>query len=306
MYQDIIRHDLVPTNQYGGRMASSTVDAGLCLTHDVQNTHAAGLRTGICLFDISGFFDNVNHPRLVQLISDLGFAPEIVKWCGSFLADRRVRLKFNGALSDPMDSEVGTPQGSPISPVLSVIYTSPLLHKVREWSKATLGMYVDDGALLACGATWAEVAEALSTRYAICVDWLTRAGLAVEPDKTEVLFFRRRRERDDPPTAMYLRIPAEATYYRVKSSTNVRYLGFFIDHKLNWTRHIEIMCNRARASLKALQLLGNSVRGIDFAQWRLAYTAICLPVLTYGCQLWYTGKQVTAVRKLQTVQNEAV
>ena len=29
-------------------------------------------------------------------------------------------------------------------------------------------------------------------------------------------------------------------------------------------------------------------------------------MLTYGCQLWYTGKQVTLVKKLQVVQNDAV
>ena len=33
---------------------------------------------------------------------------------------------------------------------------------------------------------------------------------------------------------------------------------------------------------------------------------MCLPILTYGCQLWYTGKQKTLVKKLQMVQNEAV
>src|SRR6266852_6252451 len=66
------------------------------------------------------------------------------------------------------------------------------------------------------------------------------------------------------------------------------------------------MCNRARASIKALQLLGNSIRGLDHARWKLAYNAICLPVLIYGCQLWYKGKQVTLVKKLQTVQNDAV
>jgi hypothetical protein len=31
-----------------------------------------------------------------------------------------------------------------------------------------------------------------------------------------------------------------------------------------------------------------------------------IPVLTYGCQLWFTGKQVSLVKKLQTVQNDAV
>jgi hypothetical protein len=66
------------------------------------------------------------------------------------------------------------------------------------------------------------------------------------------------------------------------------------------------MCNRACASIKALQLLGNSVCGLDHARWRLAYNAICLPVLTYGCQLWYTSKQKVLVKKLQTIQNKVV
>ena len=66
------------------------------------------------------------------------------------------------------------------------------------------------------------------------------------------------------------------------------------------------MCNRTWATLKALQILGNSVQGLDHAQWRLTYNVICLPILTYGFQLWYMGKQKTLVKKLQTVQNEAV
>src|SRR5229473_2583472 len=86
----------------------------------------------------------------------------------------------------------------------------------------------------------------------------------------------------------------------------LRYLSFFFDSQLTWSCHMEIMCNRARASIKALQLLRNSVRGLDQDQWQLAYNTICLPVLTYGCQLWFTRKQVTLVKKLQTVQNEAV
>ncbi|KAH9993134.1 hypothetical protein BJV74DRAFT_771184, partial [Russula compacta] len=62
---------------------------------------------------------------------------------------------------------------------------------------------------------------------------------------------------------------------------------FFFDAGLSWSYHVDVMCNRARASIKALQLLGNSVRGLNHASWRLMYNTICLPVLTYGCQLWF-------------------
>ena len=36
-YSEIIRHDLLPTNQFGGRMASSILDTGLSLMHDIYS-----------------------------------------------------------------------------------------------------------------------------------------------------------------------------------------------------------------------------------------------------------------------------
>ena len=306
LYSEIIRHDLLPTNQYGGRVASSTLDAGLTLTHDIKVAHAAGLRTGLLLFDIQGYFDNINRARLAQIITDLGFAPEIVSWTRAFLSERTVRLKFNNNISDPFESVVGTPQGSPISPVLSSFYTHALLRMTRNIKWTSLNLYIDDGAILACGRTWSEVEYSLTEAYSSCASWLDRSGLKAEPDKTELIYFRRRHEKTDPPGHIFLPQRTHNTYYKVTATHRLRYLGFFLDHKLRWEHHVNIMCNRARATIKALQLLGNSVRGLDFAQWRLAYNAICLPVLTYGCQLWYTGKQKKLAHKLQVVQNEGI
>jgi hypothetical protein len=306
IYRDMTKHVLVPTNQFGGRNTSSTLDAGLALLHDVQTAHQIGLKTGILLFNIQGFFDNINHDRLVHTFENLGFAPELVRWCHSFLKDRTVRLKFNGNTSDPFDFAVGTPQGSPISPVLSIIYTSPLLHKMQEWKKSLLGMYIDDSIIFACGHSWKEIENTMHNGYMTCTEWLTRAGLNVEPDKTELLFFKNSQVRSAPLTHIHLPLPALNTYYCVQATTMLRYLGFYFNSALNWKHHIDVACNRACTSLKALQLLGNSVRGLDQAKWKLVYNAICLPVLTYGCQLWFTGKQVGLVKKLQIVQNDAI
>ena len=305
IYSDMAKYVLVPTTQFGGRNASSTLDAGLTLLHDIEAAHRSKLRAGLLLFDIQGYFDNINHDRLIQIFTNLGFAPELTSWCRSFLKDRTVKLKFNGKTSDPFDFEIGTPQGSPVSPVLSTIYTSPLLHKMKEWTNSSLGMYIDDGAIFACGDSWNKIEATMRKGYTSCLDWLTRAGLSAEPAKTELLFFRKPRERVEPPHFIHLPLPLHGTY-KVHAANTLRYLGFYFDARLSWSHHVNIMCNRARATLKALQILGNSVRGLDQARWRLAYNAICLPVLTYGCQLWFKGKQVTLVKKLQIVQNDAV
>jgi hypothetical protein len=191
IYRDMAKHLLVPTAQFWGRNASSTLDTGLTLVHDIQSAHQAGLYTGLLLFDIQGFFDNVNHVRLVQVLTDLGFAPELVNWCRSFLRDRTVRLQFNGRTADPVDFVVGTPQGSPVSPVLSSIYTSPLLHKMKEWTNSSLGMYIDDGVIFACGRSWKAVEKALRDNYATCVmrrmDHKSRPKCGAREDGTDIL-----------------------------------------------------------------------------------------------------------------------
>src|SRR6266702_2027798 len=70
-----------------------------------------------------------------------------------------------------------------------------------------------------------------------------------------------------------------------------------------------IMANRACATLKALTVLGNTIRGLSMANWRLTFNAVCLPVLSYECKLWLrTGfkGQKKLVDLLQKVQNEGV
>ena len=101
-------------------------------------------------------------------------------------------------------------------------------------------------------------------------------------------------------------MPSDSTY-EVFPSDCVQYLGFFIQRRLNWKTHVTIMCNRAKASANALKLLGNTIRGLSMANWRLVLNAVCLPVLGYGCQLWYVqGRSKGLIKQTQKVQNQMV
>ena len=305
---DIVEHELVPSSQFGGRMHSSCLDAALTLVHDVQAAHAAGLKTGMLLFDVKGFFDYINHARMVAILKQLGFSKEIVRWTACFLRERKVRLKFNCVTAEERIQPVGVPQGSPLSPVLSIIYTSGLLHQMKNWNNSSLGMYVDDGTLFACAEEWADVNKLLRARYTVCEEWLRRSGLAIEPDKTELIYFQKPgvAYAMPAPTRLELPLPSDSTY-EVFPSDCVRYLGFFIQRRLNWKTHVTIMCNRAKASANALRLLGNTIRGLSMANWHLVLNAVCLPVLGYGCQLWYVqGRSKGLIKQTQKVQNQMV
>ena len=305
---DIVEHELVPSVQFGGRMHSSCLDAALTLLHDVQAVHTAGLKMGMLLFDIKGFFDYINHARMAAILTQLGFNKKIVEWAKNFLRERKVRLKFNCITAEERIQPVGVPQGSPLSPVLSIIYTSGLLHQMKHWNNSSLGMYVDDGALFACAEEWADVDKLLRARYTVCEEWLRRSGLAIEPEKTELIYFQKPGVAYAMPAPTQLKLPllSDSTY-EVFPSDCIRYLGFFIQKRLNWKTHVTIMCNRAKASATALKLLGNTIRGLSMANWRLVLNAVCLPVLGYGCQLWYVpGRSKGLIKQTQKVQNQMV
>ena len=169
-------------------------------------------------------------------------------------------------------------------------------------------MYVDDGALFTCAEEWADVDRLLRARYTVCEEWLRRSGLAIEPEKTELIYFQKPgvAHAMPAPTRLRLPLPSDSTYEVIPLDC-VQYLGFFIQRRLNWKTHVMIMCNRAKASAVALKLLGNTIRGLSMANWRLVLNAVCLPVLGYGCQLWYVqGKSKGLIKQTQKVQNQMV
>ena len=77
IYSEMAKHALVPTTQFKGRNTSLTLDAGLTFLHDIQAAYRTKLRVGILPFDIWGYFNHINHDRLLQSFKNLGFAPEL-------------------------------------------------------------------------------------------------------------------------------------------------------------------------------------------------------------------------------------
>jgi len=67
------------------------------------------------------------------------------------------------------------------------------------------------------------------------------------------------------------------------------------------------MANRTCSTVCALGVLGNSIQGINYANWHKLFHALILPVLTYGFPLYATSHHNKGLLKiLQTAQNDMV
>jgi len=100
-------------------------------SHEVGNPRKENLVSSFLAVDIKGFFDHVDHSRLLDVLSHKGFPPNIVRWVSSFLQERFVRVQVDDHVGDPHPQIVGVPQGSPVSPVLACIYSSAVLEELN-------------------------------------------------------------------------------------------------------------------------------------------------------------------------------
>ena len=184
---DNLTHQLIPSSQFGSRDYSCAVNAAMCLTHNISDTLKSRNAGTLILFDIQGFFDNIHPGRLVKVFRDLGFPPSLVLWLESFLHDRSVSYQFNGFRGNPFDVDFSSPQGSPLSPIISAIYTSPLLRRVQIWIHKTLSLFIDDSSVYAASVSIRGAAATAISVVEEILGWLKRNGLCAAKEKTEFM-----------------------------------------------------------------------------------------------------------------------
>jgi len=268
--EDTGHFQLLPPSQFGSRDYHCATDACLSLVYSTQSCVKTGHVAALLLFDIQGFFDNLHVDRLVFLFANLGFDPAPCSWVRSFLTDRRVSLSFNGNLLPKVSLNHGTPQGSPLSPILSAIYTIPLLHIAETWRHKSLTLYVDDGSILATSATHNSATTKAADGFCDVVSWLNHNGLTIDGDKTEYISFYPKHINPNriglPFQGVKLSVPGGGIL-EVHQSKMVRYLGVFLNEFFSWEPHAKIMANQARSTTCALHVMGNSIHSLDFANW---------------------------------------
>jgi group II intron reverse transcriptase/maturase len=140
--------------------------------------------------DIRKFFDTLDHARLRELLQRRVRDGVLLRLLGKWL---NAGVLEDGAITVP---ERGTPQGGVISPLLANIYLHYVLDvwfeqevKPRLKGRAFLVRYADDFVMgFACEEDARRVLEVLPKRFG-------KYGLALHPDKTRLVPFRRPSQR---------------------------------------------------------------------------------------------------------------
>ena len=180
--------------------------------------------------DIKAGFDNVDNSTLARILREGGIPRYLVSWVLSFPGERSCTLVFQGAPGTPAPVNVGAPQGSPISPLLFLLYVSPLHFKVPQ---GLMISYFDDFALSAASPSYRGNIRRLQKLFEKLEAEALRIGVSFSVAKTELIHWRIPSQRNSPRCLSPIQIKGEV----FGPGDSLRWLGYWLTPALASSAH---------------------------------------------------------------------
>jgi hypothetical protein len=234
-----IEHNLLPNMQFGtpGKCTSKALQFLLNNVYDAWTRKVQRLATLMGL-DITGAHDRVDRIKLMKILEQAGIPEWMLRFIWSFLTDRNTDMRLPGFTSSKFWVNMGIPQGSPLSPILFLFFSMPILGTASEYTSSKVKIYplayVDDTYLLAVSDDYALNCQALKECHDRIVVWADSAGVSFSPHKYHAMHFHPPRHKADPLKHM----PKIPGLEGKKPESSMRILGVEVDHKLIWGAHV--------------------------------------------------------------------
>jgi len=271
---------LVHSNQCGSLPALSSSDAAISLVDTDRTLQRPGLTVSTLFLDIKGGFDNINASILCSSLKKAGVPHYMVSWLGSFRSQRTCRLLFQGSPKTFSPVQVGTPQGSPISPLLFVMYVASLHIQIPRGLSLS---FVDDFALSAASTSYRTNIRTLQRAYGRI---RARAGareVGFSVPKTELIHWRTPLQREPPASPAPPPICLDGQIFPPLPC--VRWLGYWFTPNLASSAHFSKRLGLAQGAFATVKRLSPPGSGLSpHLAHRLAISLL-LPTLLYGADL---------------------
>ena len=262
-------------HQFGFRRTRSTE---LALWRFVEAaTEALKVRRKVVMvsLDIQSAYDRVWHAGLLVKLADAAVPPALLGWIWSFLIGRTAILRV-GSASLSRSLAMGVPQGSPLSPLLFLVYIDDLLRAIHPLAQAQA--FADDVIIwwvIRKGRTGSRRGNRV---LEVVGQWAVRWKMHFHPSKCRYLLISRLRDGRSP--SLFLDGVALA------SATELRYLGVWLDPKLSWAHHVAVVTGLARRRLRLIHRGAGTMWGFHPRILHRLIHATIFPLMFYAAPVW--------------------
>ncbi|CAD6982953.1 unnamed protein product, partial [Tilletia controversa] len=201
-------------------------------------------------------------------------------------------MRLDGEEGEMQAVNVGIPQGSPVSPILYILFAAPL-HRLfgpaardRDLRRVRLISYVDDNLLYVASNSAEENVRILQKAYDEAHKWAVENGLRYDAEKKDFIEFVAPRTSSDATGEIVLR---DGTVEAVEKLSSFRWLGVHFDSQLRFKQHVDKISASAKQAAGGMVMLMNTQKGMRVSDSRRLYIACIRSRLTYAAAVWWRG-----------------
>ena len=273
--------------QHGFRCDRSTETAISEVVNEIEKHIFKRQRTLAVFLDIKSAFDSISPDHIKKCLINHRAPPLLVDWYYNYITNRDVTVELQDA-KIKASIGVGFPQGGVASARFWLIAFNMAVKIINRYGCSGTA-FADDCAVLLSGTHTNTLVNTMQKTLTEIERWGKRSGLKFNPNKTVVIMFERRKERQHKLLRM--------SGVEIPYSKEVKYLRVTLDSKLSWRPHIN---SKISAAKKLMYVINQAIRGNwgpspSLSKW--AMTGIVRPALTYACGSWAHAVTTKKLRK---------
>ena len=207
--------------------------------------------------DLSAAFDTIDHAILLRrLESTFGVSGGALGVLRSYLFGRVQTIRVGLQKSAPYQCTIGVPQGSVLGPLLFTAFISPVAG-IAEEHDINKHQYADDTSLYVSlsSVDKSRCVERLEHCLVDVRSWFNQNGLALNPDKSEVLHVCPVWKHESRTAIASLDVAGS----KIIPAKTLKCLGVTLDTRLNFDRHVQLVSANALYHIRALRHIRHSI-----------------------------------------------
>ena len=287
----LLTNGLITSDQSAYLKNHSTTTCLHKVMYDWQEAINDGEIIGACFLDISKCFDSIDHNLLKIKLRKYGIAGTELDWFCSYLTGRKQVVRCNNIISESQAISIGVPQGSILGPILFLLFINDL---TQFSGLSHCNLFADDALFYISNKNVLSVESQLQQALNNVSEWYKCNKLSLNVKKSNIMLIHRKKQIND-------RITINVSGTPLKQIDDVRYLGLYIDNKLQWNKHINVAC---KTITKKLGMMNRTSKYVNKKALVQIYKSFILPSFDYADTIW-NGCSKFLEHKLQTLQNRA-
>ena len=290
------KNNMFAKSQSGFRRKRMTSEQIFRLSEECHTAFKKQQTTAALFLDAEAAFDRCWHSGIkFKLKKNLNLPDRIIRLLSSFLTDRTLRVLYNGCFSHTVSLKAGTPQGSPLSPLIYIIYVNDYPEEIQQ--SCSMSQFADDTALWTSAYTRSFAVFKLQKGLNILEGWCRKWRVKLNGEKSNLVMIARTRERDNENYALQLFNDL------IRPTQNAKFLGIEIDKLLSFQKHVDAIYNRATKRLNVLRVLAQS--GTDAKTMMKLYKIYVRPIIEYG-SISFMAAPKSQITRLEKIENDAI